>query len=338
MPPLVIALVSFAVAFISGWTLSKVYFRIRAVAADTSKQDLHNLLRAQRSRYRRKVQVLHDQVRKHESTRGAIRQKLEKLQPALDAKTRALAAADSDLEDKKQTLTRLERALADRDAKLDELKSDSRDLELQLKSERAKAQSADNELGLLRIERDELSAQTHRFESKQAAEQQLSEKENVSSRAEVGELKESLTARDYQIRELEMRVAEGAKQIGTLQSKLDSWRSRIKPLTDKLRQRNLLIKELLQSGLAASEFTPANVDPGNKDSADDLKEICGIGPALERRLNVQGIERFRQIAEMSDADIEELALKLAISPSLVVRHGWIKQAQELYQRKYAFNA
>ena len=65
--------------------------------------------------------------------------------------------------------------------------------------------------------------------------------------------------------------------------------------------------------------------------ADDLKRIRGIGPAIERKLNAQGISTYRQIAGMSDADVEALDALLDFR-GRIDRDDWVSQAAQLALR------
>ena len=49
---------------------------------------------------------------------------------------------------------------------------------------------------------------------------------------------------------------------------------------------------------------------GANGENDDLKQIKGVGPAIEKTLNELGIFRFNQIAEMSEYDIDRVAQRL----------------------------
>ncbi|WP_394153386.1 50S ribosomal protein L21 [Loktanella salsilacus] len=62
--------------------------------------------------------------------------------------------------------------------------------------------------------------------------------------------------------------------------------------------------------------------------ADDLKQLSGVGPALEKKLHAEGITTFAQIAAWSDADAEEFGEKLNFK-GRIQREGWIEQAKEL---------
>ena len=66
---------------------------------------------------------------------------------------------------------------------------------------------------------------------------------------------------------------------------------------------------------------------------DDLKEIKGVGPAIEKTLNGLGIYRFNQIAEMSEYDIDRVAQQLKGFRSRIYREDWIGQARTLQYQK-----
>lgn len=66
---------------------------------------------------------------------------------------------------------------------------------------------------------------------------------------------------------------------------------------------------------------------------DDLKEIKGVGPAIEKTLNDLGIYHFNQIAEMSEYDIDRVAQQLKGFRSRIYREDWIGQARDLQYRK-----
>lgn len=63
---------------------------------------------------------------------------------------------------------------------------------------------------------------------------------------------------------------------------------------------------------------------------DNLRRIRGIGPAMERLLNEQGIVTFRQLAVLNDAGIEELQGRLPGVPGRIRRDQWVPQARDLH--------
>jgi predicted flap endonuclease-1-like 5' DNA nuclease len=77
------------------------------------------------------------------------------------------------------------------------------------------------------------------------------------------------------------------------------------------------------------------VEGPDGDARDNLKEIKGVGPAIEKTLNEMGICRFDQIAEMSEYEINRIASKLRGFRSRIYREDWIGQARDLHDRKLA---
>lgn len=69
------------------------------------------------------------------------------------------------------------------------------------------------------------------------------------------------------------------------------------------------------------------------DNTDDLKQIKGVGPAIEKTLNDLGIYRFNQIAEMSEYDIDRVAQRLKGFRSRIYREDWVGQARSLQYQK-----
>jgi hypothetical protein len=69
-------------------------------------------------------------------------------------------------------------------------------------------------------------------------------------------------------------------------------------------------------------------------SGDNLKEIVGIGDAVESRLHALGIISFRQLAVMGDADVDRLARRLEGFGDRIVSDDWVGQARELQARYY----
>jgi small subunit ribosomal protein S1 len=62
--------------------------------------------------------------------------------------------------------------------------------------------------------------------------------------------------------------------------------------------------------------------------ADDLKQINGIGPAYEKKLNELGVNSYKQLAALQ-ADSIEILETLTKWPGRVERDNWVEQANEL---------
>jgi predicted flap endonuclease-1-like 5' DNA nuclease len=67
--------------------------------------------------------------------------------------------------------------------------------------------------------------------------------------------------------------------------------------------------------------------------ADDLKQITGIGPALERLLNDAGVWHFDQIASWKARDIAFIDSRMKGFKGRITRDGWVAQARELAARR-----
>ena len=139
---------------------------------------------------------------------------------------------------------------------------------------------------------------------------------------------------------LEAELAEAQERIGKLEeSRDDDARgfTRIEPVThpDELTDgRDASNDPADDSGEDSDDsqvtkaFAEELAEPEH-NGRDDLKRIKGVGPAIEKTLNEMGIFSFRQIAEMSEYDIDRVAQRLKGFRSRIYREDWIGQAREL---------
>lgn len=97
-------------------------------------------------------------------------------------------------------------------------------------------------------------------------------------------------------------ASEAEKRIKDLERDLETWKSRLRDAEDR------------ESG------------------RDDLKQINGIGPVLETRLNELGIFRLHQIAGLGRDDIRRLSDLDPTLPGRIRRFGWIEQAEKLRRK------
>ena len=63
-------------------------------------------------------------------------------------------------------------------------------------------------------------------------------------------------------------------------------------------------------------------------AADDLKQLSGVGPALEKKLHSAGVTTFAQVAAWTEADVAAMDEQLSFK-GRIEREGWIEQAKEL---------
>jgi predicted flap endonuclease-1-like 5' DNA nuclease len=75
------------------------------------------------------------------------------------------------------------------------------------------------------------------------------------------------------------------------------------------------------------EAGPVRLKGPRKGKADDLKEIEGIGPAMEKLVNEAGFYHFDQIAGWSDADVALIDSEMKNFKGRIVRDKWVAQAK-----------
>ena len=63
-------------------------------------------------------------------------------------------------------------------------------------------------------------------------------------------------------------------------------------------------------------------------TADDLKQISGIGPKLEQMLQKRGLTSLAAIAALSDEEASKLDAELGLD-GRIARDGWVAQAKKL---------
>ncbi|MAF84156.1 MAG: hypothetical protein CL797_08645 [Chromatiales bacterium] len=309
----VIALISFAVAFVGGCVMTKAYFLTKGAPDLVHRNKVHALLQAQRVRYRKRLVALNNVIRRHEDTRDQIREKLTNIENKHAERGESLHRVKAKLHQEQEQTQNLQQQLT----KLEHCSTN-------VQADETSTSALENELGMLRIEKDDLAARVRRSEEEQAqivatAESSETVDEIARMRADMGELRETLATRNRRVHDLELQLQESAKQARELQAKLDNWKQRVTPLTRKLMQQ----KKVIQSFC---------LDNDTEHQGDDLKAIRGIGPALERRLQQQGIQHYRQLAEMTSDELADIAKKLDIAPNLVERDAWSEQAQDLMEK------
>ena len=91
--------------------------------------------------------------------------------------------------------------------------------------------------------------------------------------------------------------------------------------------------ETSAEGAAAPEVPALVIEPVAGEP-DDLKQIGGIGPALEKKLNALGITTFAQIAALNEDQIKAIDETLNFQ-GRIERDKWVEQAQTLTANKDA---
>lgn len=90
----------------------------------------------------------------------------------------------------------------------------------------------------------------------------------------------------------------------------------------------------------ASRINEVNFDRIGRATAaeaDDLKDIVGVGPFLERKLHSLGIYTFRQVANFTKEDVDTVNGIIEFFPGRIERDNWVEQSQAFHERKYGSN-
>jgi predicted flap endonuclease-1-like 5' DNA nuclease len=82
----------------------------------------------------------------------------------------------------------------------------------------------------------------------------------------------------------------------------------------------------------AASFYAASASPAAADervTADDLTRIRRVDPAMQRRLNENGVWRFADIARWSTSDVNRFSQTLGVHPDRIEQENWVRQAEVL---------
>ena len=200
--------------------------------------------------------------------------------------------------------------------------------EQELAAERLRLQETETELGRLRNQtQEDLTRFEATLHDRDAQIQRL--------RATVEELnmfRGEVEKKDIALREAEERrvmdVSEREEEIGALRKRLVEYRAAQRPGTPP---KSTGSAESIAHSAPATGRHGGKVRPHQKD---DLKQIHGIGPVMERVLNRMGMFTFRQIAEWNERDVEHMASELNTFPDRIRHDNWVAGAKEQHFLKY----
>lgn len=85
----------------------------------------------------------------------------------------------------------------------------------------------------------------------------------------------------------------------------------------------------------ATELDFDQIGLASFDEKDDLKQIKGIGPFLEKKLHSLGIYTFRQIANFTEELEDKVNDVIEFFPGRIRRDEWVKQAKAFVDARHA---
>lgn len=144
---------------------------------------------------------------------------------------------------------------------------------------------------------------------------------------------ERFRAKNAEAESLAADLVRARERIDELESLPGSDETRVDPVDPRLLDGALDASNDPDDADRPDDFGQARVnDAPVVGLRDDLKQIKGIGPAIEKTLNELGFFRLHQIADMTDYDIDRVARRLKGFRSRIYREDWIGQARELAAR------
>ncbi len=307
-------------------------------------------------------------VRLHaaERERDTLRHELEEAEARLKAQSVGFAEMQTQMENAEDVLISRDQEiatlktwveqLAPKDAEIARLRARaeelepfqerSRRLERELEQDRARASAAlqgteqelaqrrthigemESELACLRAQsQEDLTRFTETVQQRDQDIQRL--------RATIEELemfRGEVEKKEIALREAEERrvmdISEREEEIGALRKRLVEYRV--------AQRHHQQAKSTVPADSASHSTSAAGRGAGKSRPAqkDDLKQIHGIGPVMERVLNRMGMFTFRQIAEWKDQDVEHMASELNTFPDRIRHDNWIAGAKEQHFLKY----
>ena len=141
------------------------------------------------------------------------------------------------------------------------------------------------------------------------------------------DLESSLTESKTEIQEVKSRLQEVENEIGTLRYRnrqLDFQLKETEESNSKLKTEiEFLVTERKEKKSVSDH---PFVRPVESDEKDDLTKIKGVGPFIEKRLNMIGIYTFQQLAELSPEMIDRVGAAIEFFPHRIIRDNWVGQA------------
>ncbi len=128
-------------------------------------------------------------------------------------------------------------------------------------------------------------------------------------------------------------------EVENLRQMIKTRDQEIASLTDNVGQCESMLKLYKQEMEEACrpDFVPelpAAIPPqATAAEADDLKEISGVGPFLEGKLNAFGIYTFRQVAALEPGVMDQLGETFGSFSDRITREDWVGQARKLHETK-----
>ncbi len=161
----------------------------------------------------------------------------------------------------------------------------------------------------------------------------------AASQQRVAELisqKEKLQTQVIDLESLVAKAQEAQSEVKKEDPEANTLRYRVRQLEFQVNEKDETIERLKNElKIAQSKTERASVSDHpfvrqlEADDRDDLTKIKGVGPFIEKRLNMIGIYTFRQLAELSPELVDRVGAAIEFFPHRIVRDNWVGQATRL---------
>ncbi len=135
-------------------------------------------------------------------------------------------------------------------------------------------------------------------------------------------------AKKEDVSELENKI----ETVDTANIKQDDDIKELKSILDEIPKPKKKVVELDKRGIPKSTIlhmlSIKDVDY-DKRKRDDLQEIKGIGPFIEKKVNALGIYTFLQISKLNKDDVQLITDAIKFFPGRIIRDDWVGQAKKL---------
>lgn len=263
---------------------------------------------------------------------------LSTLRSNADEHVRKLATLDGEIAQRDSQIAQRDDELAQRDADIATLRTAAAEHARQLAAMDKSAAEARDQAEVLAAQNDALRKQVAQHDSSLAQEHAATGQATQALGAVRAELQQLQAAQPALKSDLQAQ----REKLGTLRAQLDQERERVARAERRAEE---LAAELAVAQQARSGRTAAPRLPGERPSTllsvapapgqgDDLKKIRGVGPVMEKTMNGLGIYFFRQVAQLTEAEIRWLAEHINTFPDRIERDQWVAQAARLQREKY----
>ena len=255
------------------------------------------------------------------------------LETALIERTSQVENLTEEIARREGKLANLEREIGGRDARVSSLQE-------QLAAQVQRTSELEGELAEMRqrapIQESSLEGQSDKLS---AVSRELAERNE-----RLAALASELEQRDSRLAEAERELARRADAATDLEVQLTSKSAHVGAFEEELAARAddlsrcVAERERLRGEVEVLESLLAELDGESsgqtRSGYDNLRNITGIGPKLERILNEMGISHYRQIAAWSDEEIDAIQEKLVGFPGRIRRDRWVEGAKREHKAKY----